>query len=70
MSAKTKPQPETKAKLTPLTVSRKTAADLLGVDVQTIDRAIANKRLRASKIGRRVIVRYDAIIKMLDDNPA
>jgi excisionase family DNA binding protein len=50
----------------PLAVSRNEAAALLGVDVQTIDRQIADKKLRASKIGRRVIVRFVHLEKMLD----
>ena len=50
----------------PLTVSRNEAAALLGVDVQTIDRQIAGKKLRASKIGRRVVVRLAHLEKMLD----
>ncbi len=52
--------------LKPLTVSRNEAAALLGVDVQTIDRQIADKKLRASKIGRRVVVRLAHLEKMLD----
>jgi excisionase family DNA binding protein len=53
-----------------ITVSRNEAADALSVDVQTIDRMIAAKKLRASKLGRRVIVRLADIEKMLDANPA
>jgi len=52
--------------LKPLTVSRNEAAALLGVDVQTIDRQIADKKLRASKIGRHVVVRLAHLEKMLD----
>ena len=53
-----------------ITVSRNEAADALSVDVQTIDRMIAAKKLRASKLGRRVVVRLADIEKMLDANPA
>ena len=54
--------------LKPLTISRNEAAALLGVDVQTIDRQIADKKLRASRIGRRVVVRLAHLEKMLDAN--
>jgi excisionase family DNA binding protein len=53
-----------------ITISRDDAADALSVDVQTIDRMIAAKKLRASKLGRRVLVRVADIEKMLDANPA
>jgi len=48
-----------------LTVSRGDAAEMLSVDVQTIDRAISAKSLRASKIGRRVLIRVADIEAML-----
>ena len=67
MSAKTKPQPEIRTKPpTPLTVSREAAAELLSVDVQTVDRLISGKKLNASKPCRRVLVRYNDIVAMLD----
>ena len=50
-------------------VSREEAADAISVDIQTIDRMIAKKKLRASKVGRRVVVRFADIEKMLDANP-
>jgi excisionase family DNA binding protein len=53
-----------------LTVSRAVAAEMLSVDVQTVDRAIADRTLRASKIGRRVLIRVADITAMLDANPA
>ncbi len=53
-----------------LTVSRDVAAEMLSIDIQTIDRQIATKKLRASKVGRRVLVRVADIEKMLDANPA
>jgi excisionase family DNA binding protein len=49
-----------------ITISRTDAADALSVDIQTIDRLIAAKKLRASKLGRRVVVRIADIEKMLD----
>jgi excisionase family DNA binding protein len=49
-----------------LTVSRADAAAMLSVDVQTIDRLITAKKLRASKPNRRVLVRVADIEKMLD----
>jgi excisionase family DNA binding protein len=49
-----------------ITISRQEAAEALHVDVQTVDRAIAAKNLRASKIGRRVLVRVSDIERMLD----
>jgi excisionase family DNA binding protein len=52
-----------------LAISRTDAADALSVDIQTIDRMIATKKLRASKIGRRVLVRVVDIERMLDANP-
>lgn len=58
--------PETKIKPTPLTVSREEAAKLLSVDPQTVDKLIAKKALRASKPCRRVLVRYNDIVAMLD----
>jgi excisionase family DNA binding protein len=53
-----------------ITISRNEAADALSVDIQTIDRLIVAKKLRASKLGRRVVVRVTDIEKMLDANPA
>jgi excisionase family DNA binding protein len=49
-----------------LTIFREEAAAILSVDVQTIDRAIAAKKLRASKLGRRVLVRVADIEMTLD----
>jgi excisionase family DNA binding protein len=48
-----------------ITVSRAEAADALSVDIQTIDNMIADGRLRASKLGRRVVIRIIDIEKML-----
>lgn len=49
-----------------ITISRDEAAAELHVDVQTVDRLIARKKLRASKLGRRVVIRVADIEKMLD----
>jgi excisionase family DNA binding protein len=59
---KTKPAPVIK----PLTVSRAEAAAMLGFNIQTIDSLISAKKLRASKIGRRVVIRSASIEAMLD----
>ena len=48
-----------------ITVSRAEAADALSVDIQTIDNMVADGRLRASKLGRRVVIRIVDIEKML-----
>jgi hypothetical protein len=50
-----------------LTVSRKDAAAMLGVDIQTIDGWISARVLRASKKGRRVLIRVASIEAMLDE---
>jgi excisionase family DNA binding protein len=50
-----------------ITVSRDEAAEALSVDVQTIDRLIAAKKLKASKVGRRVLIRVAALEAMLDN---
>jgi excisionase family DNA binding protein len=49
-----------------ITLSRDEAAEALSVDVQTIDRMIAAKKLKASKVGRRVLIRVAALEAMLD----
>ncbi|UGA43739.1 helix-turn-helix domain-containing protein [Bradyrhizobium quebecense] len=51
-----------------LAVSRDEAAYALSVDIQTVDRLIKAKKLRASKLGRRVVVRLADIERMLDAN--
>jgi excisionase family DNA binding protein len=52
--------------LRPLTVSRKDAAALLGVDIQTIDGLISSGKLRASRPVNRVLIRVADIEAMLD----
>jgi len=49
-----------------LAVTREEAADALTVDVQTVDRLISGKKLKASKIGRRVVIKVPSLITMLD----
>ena len=49
-----------------LAVSRHEAGAALGVDIQTIDGLISAKKLKASKVGRRVLIRIASIEKMLD----
>jgi excisionase family DNA binding protein len=49
-------------------LSRAEAAASIGCDVQTIDSMISTKTLRASRVGRRVIIRPEAIKAMLDAN--
>jgi excisionase family DNA binding protein len=49
-----------------LTVTREEAADALTFDVQTIDRLISSKKLKASKIGRRVVIKVPSLIAMVD----
>jgi excisionase family DNA binding protein len=53
-----------------LTVSIATAALLLEVSEQTITRMIKTKKLRATKVDRRVLIRLADIEQMLADNPA
>jgi excisionase family DNA binding protein len=49
-----------------LTLSRKAAAEALGVDIQTIDGYISSGKLRASKLGTRVLIRVRDVEAMLD----
>jgi excisionase family DNA binding protein len=60
------PPVQTKPAVQKLTVSRDEAAAMLGVDIQTIDRAITDGKLRRSKLGRRVVIRTADIERMLD----
>jgi excisionase family DNA binding protein len=46
------------------------AAEYLGVQPLTVRRLIRRKKLKASRIGRRVIITPTAIAKYLEDNPA
>lgn len=47
---------------TPLLVSKKEAAALLGVCQRTIDNFIGRKELPARKIGRRTLIPYSAVV--------
>ena len=51
-----------------LVFTRQEAAGLLKVDVQTVDRLIAAKELKASRVRRRVVVRAASLEAMLDAN--
>src|ERR1700678_2892873 len=53
-----------------ITLSREDAAAALSVNVQTIDRMIKAKELRASKLRRRVVVRVADIERLLDAHAA
>jgi excisionase family DNA binding protein len=53
-----------------ITLSREEAADALSLDVQTIDRMIRAKQLRASKLRRRVVIRVADIERLLDSHAA
>jgi excisionase family DNA binding protein len=77
MSSRSKPRSKSKSKPSPsnrypvrptirLAVSRREAGAALGVDIQTIDGLISAKKLKASKVGRRVLIRIASIEKMLD----
>jgi excisionase family DNA binding protein len=59
---------EVKAK--PICTSIAGAAYLIGVAPLTVSRLIKAKKLRASRVGRRVVVRIADIEKYLDANPA
>jgi excisionase family DNA binding protein len=52
----------------PLAATRREAAAMLRIDVQTIDALNAAKKLKASRIGRRVLIRVSAIEAMMDAN--
>jgi excisionase family DNA binding protein len=58
------------AKTKPLCTSIAGAANLIGVAPLTVSRLIKAKKLRASRIGRRVVVRVADIEQYLDANPA
>ena len=45
-------------------------AKILGVSVLTIRRLIKTKKLKAAKVGRRVIVTQAMLEKYLEENPA
>jgi excisionase family DNA binding protein len=53
-----------------LTVSIAEAAEMLGVHGDTIVRMIKSKKLRATKIDRRVLIKLADIEQMLAENPA
>jgi excisionase family DNA binding protein len=49
-------------------VGRIRAAQLLDVSPQTIDKFIRSGRLRAYRIGRKVIVRKDELLRLVEAN--
>jgi len=49
-------------------ISRVDAAAFLCVNVQTIDKLIRDKAVRASRVGRRVIVRRDDLLRYVERN--
>ncbi|MFI5107974.1 MAG: helix-turn-helix domain-containing protein [Terriglobales bacterium] len=49
-------------------ISRYDAAAFLCVNVQTIDKLIRDKAVRASRMGRRVIVRRDDLLRYVERN--
>lgn len=53
--------------LAPLTLSRAQACSMLGIDLQTLDALISSRTLKASRVGRRVLVSVAALQTMLDD---
>jgi excisionase family DNA binding protein len=51
-------------------LSVESAAEYLGVSAITVRRLIARKKLKASRIGRRVIITPAALANYLEANPA
>jgi excisionase family DNA binding protein len=52
----------TDAQLTPILVSKKTAATMLSLCVRTIDHLIATKQLPSRRVGKRVLVPHAALV--------
>lgn len=63
MATETTPAPATSEKLF---VGRGTAASMLDVSTRTIDDAIRDGELEAFRIGRRVLIRTDALIRFAE----
>lgn len=55
-------QPVIPAALHKLQYSREEAAELLCISLRTLDRVIAEKRLPVRRIGRRVLITYEALL--------
>jgi excisionase family DNA binding protein len=53
-----------------ITISIADAAEMLGVHGDTITRMIKTKKLRATKVDRRVLIKLADFEQMLADNPA
>jgi excisionase family DNA binding protein len=49
-------------------VGRIRAAELLDVSPQTIDKLIRNNSLRAFHVGRKVVVRHDELLQLVEAN--
>ena len=47
--------------LQPITVGKKTAAQLLGLSVRTIEYLISQRKIAARKVGRRTLIPYRAL---------
>jgi excisionase family DNA binding protein len=58
--------PDTEQKLF---VGRETAAQMLDVSTRTIDDAIREGLLPASRVGRRVLIRVEALIRYAEREP-
>lgn len=50
-------------------VGRETAAQMLDVSTRTIDDAIRDGSLPASRLGRRVLIRVDALVRYAERTP-
>jgi len=57
--SKMQSQPQTQ---TPILVSKRDAAALLGVCQRTIDNYIASKELPCRRLGRRTLIPYSAVV--------
>lgn len=63
MAVVTTPAPATSEKLF---VGRGTAASMLDVSTRTIDDAIRDGELEAFRVGRRVLIRTDALVRFAE----
>lgn len=50
----------------PLYISRAQAAALLSCDVQSLDKAIRKGRLPVSRLGRKVLIKQEELLRLLD----
>jgi excisionase family DNA binding protein len=50
--------------------SREEAAEMIGVSLRTLDRLVAEKRLPIRRIGRRVLINHDVLLRFVQrDHP-